>query len=55
MVEILTGAACGAITIGVLLGLSFIVAVLLGPSFDRFAERTREDIDESMRDAEDHL
>jgi hypothetical protein len=54
MVEILTGAACGAITIGVLLGLSFIVAVLLGPSFDRLAERTREDISESMRDAEEH-
>ena len=48
MVEILTGAACGAITIGVLLGLSFIVAVLLGPSFDRFAERMQDD-DEELR------
>ena len=55
MIDILTGAACGALTIGVLLGLSFIVAVLLGPSFERFAERTREDISETMRDAEDYL
>ena len=45
MVDSLTVAACAAITIGVLLVLSCVVAVLIEP-FDRFAERMQNDDEE---------
>ena len=43
------------IAVGVLICFAYCAGVFVRSAFDRFAERMRNDIDESIRDAEDHL
>ena len=43
------------IAVGVLICFAYCAGVFVRSAFDRFAERMRQDIDETMRDAEEHL
>ena len=43
------------IAVGVLICFAYCAGVFVRSAFDRFAERMRNDISESMRDAEDYL
>jgi hypothetical protein len=46
---------CVVLLIGVLICFACAAYMAIEAEFNRFAERMRQDIDESMRDLEDHL
>jgi hypothetical protein len=43
------------IAVGVVICLAYCAGVFVRSAFDRFAELMRQDIEQTMRDAEDHL
>ena len=53
MCEVITVAACLLITVAVLQGLAYGVAMWIGPSFTRCAEPTIAESDKEIRDTND--